>query len=216
MSLPHRHIFVHRGPGRNFDIERLAATRDFTIVAYVDDVLEKEGQLDGGIPIIDFDTWLAREREIPNLATPLDPGERRKLAHRIAAQRGAFATIGRSSASIARETTFGDGTIVGAGILSVNSSTAFGGHVIVETPASIGHDCAIGDFVTIHASASISGYVTVADGVVIGAGAIIVNGTARKPLHLGSGAQICPGAVVTKSVPPGAVVAGNPARTQRA
>ena len=48
---------------------------------------------------------------------------------------------------------------------------------------------------------------TIDDGVVVGANAVIIGG-----IHIGERAQIGAGAVVTKNVRPGAVVAGNPAR----
>jgi acetyltransferase-like isoleucine patch superfamily enzyme len=49
--------------------------------------------------------------------------------------------------------------------------------------------------------------VTVGDDVWIGIGAIVLKGAT-----IGDGARIEPGAVVTREVPPGAVVAGNPGR----
>ena len=51
----------------------------------------------------------------------------------------------------------------------------------------------------------------VGDDVWIGAGAIVVSG-----VTVGSGSVIGAGAVVTRDVPPGVVVAGNPARVLRA
>lgn len=49
--------------------------------------------------------------------------------------------------------------------------------------------------------------VTIDDDVWIGVGAIVLKG-----VHIGAGARIYAGAVVTRDVPPGAVFAGNPAR----
>ena len=49
--------------------------------------------------------------------------------------------------------------------------------------------------------------VTIADDVWIGVGAIVLKG-----VHIGAGARIQAGAVVTRDVPPGALFAGNPAR----
>jgi acetyltransferase-like isoleucine patch superfamily enzyme len=49
--------------------------------------------------------------------------------------------------------------------------------------------------------------VTIGDDVWIGIGAIILKG-----VHIGAGARIQAGAVITHDVPPGAIVAGNPGR----
>ncbi len=49
--------------------------------------------------------------------------------------------------------------------------------------------------------------ISIDDRVRIGVGAIVLKG-----VHVGTGAEVAPGAVVTRDVPPGALAAGNPAR----
>lgn len=74
------------------------------------------------------------------------------------------------------------------------------------------HDCRIGDFVTFAPAVHCNGNVHIHDHAYIGTGAIIRQGTADKPLTIGEGAVVGMGAVVTKDVPAGATVVGNPAR----
>lgn len=74
------------------------------------------------------------------------------------------------------------------------------------------HDCVIGDFVTFAPGVHCNGNVHIGDHAYIGTGAMIRQGTADKPMRIGAGAVIGMGAVVTKDVPPGATVVGNPAR----
>lgn len=50
------------------------------------------------------------------------------------------------------------------------------------------------------------------DHAYIGTGAVIKQGLPGKPLVIGWDAVVSMGAVVTKNVPPGATVVGNPAR----
>jgi sugar O-acyltransferase (sialic acid O-acetyltransferase NeuD family) len=74
------------------------------------------------------------------------------------------------------------------------------------------HDCVIGDYVTFAPGVKCNGNIHIEDHVYIGTGAVIKQGTPDKPLVIGKGAVVGMGAVVTKSVPPGVTVIGNPAR----
>lgn len=74
------------------------------------------------------------------------------------------------------------------------------------------HDCVIGDFVTFAPGVKCNGNIHIQDHAYIGAGAMIKQGTPNQPLVIGRGAIVGMGAVVTKSVPAGVTVVGNPAR----
>ncbi len=76
----------------------------------------------------------------------------------------------------------------------------------------VAHDCIIGDFVTFAPRVSCNGNVFVSDYVYIGTGAVIKQGKSNDPLIIGEGAIIGMGAVVTKNIPPGTTVIGNPAK----
>ena len=75
----------------------------------------------------------------------------------------------------------------------------------------VAHDCIIGDYVTFAPAVKCNGNVHIGDHVYIGTGVIIHQGRPNKPLIIGKGATIAAGAVVTKSVPAGMTVFGNPA-----
>lgn len=74
------------------------------------------------------------------------------------------------------------------------------------------HDCVIGDFVTFAPGVKCNGNIHIQDHAYIGAGAMIKQGSPGQPLVIGHGAIVGMGAVVTKSVPAGVTVVGNPAR----
>ena len=74
------------------------------------------------------------------------------------------------------------------------------------------HDCVIGDFVTFAPGVKCNGNIHIQNHAYIGTGAMIKQGKPDDPLVIGIGAIVGMGAVVTKSVPPGATVVGNPAR----
>lgn len=73
--------------------------------------------------------------------------------------------------------------------------------------AIMAHDTELGDFVQVSPAVNIMGTVKVDDFVMIGA-----NATILPKLTVGKHAMIGAAAVVTKSVPPHALVVGNPAR----
>ena len=74
------------------------------------------------------------------------------------------------------------------------------------------HDCRIGDFVTFAPGVHCNGNVHILDHAYVGAGAVIRQGTSDRPIVIGAGAVVGMGAVVTKDVPDGSTVVGNPAR----
>lgn len=75
----------------------------------------------------------------------------------------------------------------------------------------VAHDCIIGDYVTFAPGVKCNGNVMIDDHVYIGTGAIIKQGKPGKPLKIGKGAIIAAGSFVTKNVPEGITVFGNPA-----
>ncbi|MBD8009243.1 acetyltransferase [Acinetobacter pecorum] len=76
----------------------------------------------------------------------------------------------------------------------------------------VAHDCIIGDYVTFAPGVKCNGNIHIEDHAYIGTGVVIKQGTPDQPLVIGKGAVVGMGAVVTKSVPPGVTVIGNPAR----
>ncbi|MGY2164208.1 acetyltransferase [Pseudomonas tolaasii] len=96
--------------------------------------------------------------------------------------------------------------------VTITSNAKIGRHFHANLYAYVAHDCIIGDYVTFAPSAKCNGNVTIEDHAYIGTGASIIQGKQGKPLVIGRGAIVGMGAVVTKSVPAGVTVIGNPAR----
>ena len=94
----------------------------------------------------------------------------------------------------------------------VTSNAKIGKFFQCNIYAYVAHDCIIGDFVTFAPGVRCNGRVHIDDSAYIGTNAIIREGTSEKPLRIGKGAVIGMGAVVTKDVPAGSTVVGNPAR----
>ena len=115
--------------------------------------------------------------------------------------------------------TCGEGVEIGGGAVfcsntMVTGSARIGRQFQCNIYSYVAHDCVIGDYVTFAPRVSCNGNVHIEDYAYIGTGAVIKQGTPDKPLRIGRGATVGMGAVVTKDVPAGAVVMGNPAKAR--
>jgi sugar O-acyltransferase (sialic acid O-acetyltransferase NeuD family) len=120
-----------------------------------------------------------------------------------------FVAVAHPSAVIAARTRLGAGVQVLAGAV-LQTGVSLGDNVIVNTRASVDHDCVIERDVMIGPGAVLCGEVGVAQAAYIGAGAVLMPG-----VRVGAQAVIGAGSVVTGNVPAGATLVGNPARDSR-
>lgn len=88
----------------------------------------------------------------------------------------------------------------------INAGARLGHNVIVNSNATVEHDCVLGDHVHVAPGATICAGVAIGAGAFVGAGSVIVPG-----IEIGAGAVIGAGSVVIRGVPAGARVAGVPA-----
>lgn len=98
---------------------------------------------------------------------------------------------------------------------AITSNVKIGKYFHSNVYSYVAHDCVIGDYVTFAPKVCCNGNVHIGNHAYIGAGATIKPGTLAKPRIIGHGAVVGMGAVVTKDVPAGAVVVGNPARIMK-
>jgi acetyltransferase EpsM len=138
-----------------------------------------------------------------------DCGPRLRLA-RAAEETGLDCPVLRHPSSVAGSDVAVDrGTLLAAGAI-VNVGSRIGAHVIVNTAATVEHDCTIGDGAHVCPGVHLAGNVVVGDAAWIGIGAIVLNG-----VRIGAGSTVGAGSVVTRDVPEGVVAFGNPARVVR-
>ncbi|GLR64383.1 acetyltransferase [Marinospirillum insulare] len=121
------------------------------------------------------------------------------------------APVQASNSIILDQVEIGEGSIL-CHFTQLTSNIKIGKQFHANIYSYVAHDCVIGDFVTFAPKVQCNGNVHIEDHAYIGTGAIIKQGTPDKPLTIGRGAIVGMGAVVTKSVPAGVTVIGNPAR----
>lgn len=113
------------------------------------------------------------------------------------------------SAIIGRDVTIGAGTVIMAGVV-INPSSQIGRYCIINTHASIEHDCTLADF------ASLAPNVTTGGDCQIGAySAIGISATLLHGIQIGEETVIGANALVNKNIPPLTVAYGTPAKVIR-
>jgi len=143
--------------------------------------------------------------------TIADAGQRRRVDAEMRAAGRTFVSIVAPTCVFRGPSDIGEGAILCDHVV-ITANVVIGRHFQANLFSYVAHDCVIGDFVTLAPRACVNGNTVIEDDVYVGTGAVLKQGTPDKPLRIGRGAMIGMGAVVTKDVPAGAVVVGNPAR----
>lgn len=133
------------------------------------------------------------------------PGARTAAFERFKAKGYTFATVVHPSASVAPDVEVEEGAQVMAGAV-VQPGSRLGINAIINTKASVDHDCVIESHAHIAPGVTLSGKVHVGRGSHIGTGASVIQG-----ITTGAYSIVGAGAVVIRDVPEKATVAGVPA-----
>jgi sugar O-acyltransferase (sialic acid O-acetyltransferase NeuD family) len=137
-----------------------------------------------------------------------DSALRRRVSERLKSKTG---HLRAPSAIVGFGVQLGEGAVL-CDYTILTADVRIGRHFQCNIYSYVAHDCVIGDFVTFAPKVCCNGNVHIEDGCYIGTGAVLRQGTSSQPLVIGAGAVVGMGAIVTKNVPAGATVVGNPAR----
>ncbi|WP_407542130.1 acetyltransferase (plasmid) [Deinococcus radiomollis] len=128
---------------------------------------------------------------------------RRSLATRFVQVR--WQVLIHPTAWVAPDVMVGPGSIIMAGAV-VQPGTRIGSHVIINTLASVDHDCVLEDYVHVAPGCHLAGNVHLKEGVFAGIGAVVIPG-----LQVGAWSVVGAGAAVTHTLPPRVTAIGVPA-----
>jgi sugar O-acyltransferase (sialic acid O-acetyltransferase NeuD family) len=178
-------------------------------------VFVDDGDIDGqvnGHRVLTYDAFRDEAGKGGCLAIAIgDSAVRERLAVTCASDGFSFWSVLASNVVIMDDVEIGEGALLSP-FVTITSNIRIGRFFHANLYSYVEHDCRIGDFVTFAPGVKCNGNIIIEDHAYIGAGSTLRQGSADAPLEIGKGAVVGMGAVVTRSVPPGVTVIGNPAR----
>ncbi|BAY08401.1 acetyltransferase [Calothrix sp. NIES-2098] len=186
---------------------------EYEIVGFLDNVnLERHGTnfcgslIIGGQEQLDF----YREKGVEHIIFGFGNCQARlKLSKLVRSKGFSLATAIHPKATLASDVSVAPGTVVAAGAV-INSEAKIGENVIINTCASVDHECVLEDGVHICPGVHLGGQVTVGRATWVGIGTTVID-----KARIGAGSLIGAGAVVVNDIPDGVVAYGVPAKVIR-
>lgn len=172
------------------------------VIGFYDDNSQKWGEFILGIPIIGPARDLTSATCDGAIIGVGDNKVRKQLAEQMDLD---WVTAIHPFSWVHPDVSIGVGTVICAGSI-VQPGARIGDHVILNTKASVDHDCIVGNYVHISV-AHLAGAATADEGAFLALGSVVLPG-----LNIGAWAHLGAGSVATKHIPAGSIAAGSPAR----
>ncbi|MEZ9465454.1 acetyltransferase [Vibrio breoganii] len=165
-----------------------------------------------GYAILSYQEFLGCSNEKSAIVAIADSSVREKLTNKLQFDGVNILSIEATNVVNMDHNDIGEGSVL-CPFVTITSNTEIGKGFHANIYSYVAHDCVIGDYVTFAPRVMCNGNVHIENHAYIGTGAIIKQGTPSNPIVIGEGAVVGMGSVVTKSVKPGDVVFGVPAKS---
>jgi sugar O-acyltransferase (sialic acid O-acetyltransferase NeuD family) len=156
--------------------------------------------------LLDYPVYKWDEKEDRNKKIIISIGNnsiRKKIVDSIS---GEYEIAIHPKSILSQRSIIGLGTVIMGGV-TINVNTYVGKHCIVNTNASVDHDCVLDDFVHISPNVALCGNVHVGEGTHVGAGSVVIPGK-----RIGKWCVIGAGSVVINDIPDYSIAVGNPCK----
>lgn len=181
-------------------------SQKYHVKAFMDDEPSENG-LYYNVPVTKFDQIKHFDlSKIKFVLSVLNPKYRKSVVEYVTRQGGEFLNYKDSNSFVSPSASFGKGCAL-LPYSFVMSKACVGNYVHIHFNSTIGHDVIVGDYCSFAPQCIVGGYVNIGKSVTFGMGAKIL-----PKIKIGDFATIGAGAVVTKDVPEGATVVGNPGK----
>lgn len=155
-----------------------------------------------GVPVAGPVERAAEKPERPAIIAIGAVAARRRLAEQLELR---WLTVVHPHAWVDPTARLSPGTVVCAGAV-IQADAEVGSHCVINTSASVDHDCRLEDYANLGPGTHLAGNVQVSQLADVGAGCTVIPG-----VHIGQGAVVGAGAVVIRNVPSRVTVVGCPA-----
>ena len=192
-------------------VQGIAKRSKSEVVFVVDDIYKTKDEVNG-IPVYSFDEFIKANCDSKYVSVAVaNSTVRRAISEKSLSNNIELLDVISENVVLLAENEIAEGVILSP-FVTITSNCNIGRGFHANLYSYVGHDCIIGEYVTFSPGVKCSGNVVIEDNVFVGTGAIIRPGTQKKPLIIGENSIIGMGAVITKNVPAGSTVVGNPGK----